>query len=171
MSARSYNRAFSATEREAQQRWGKPAVWDDARRERLLWDHIPAQYHNRLEAAPFFFLATSDSSGNCDCSFKGGGPGLVRVLDRQRIAFPDFSGNRAFMSLGNILDNSGVGLLFVDFSDGARLRINGRAQIHDSGDALNWFADFSRVIEVAVELVVPNCAAHIPRLIPQEIEQ
>ncbi|KAA3628114.1 MAG: pyridoxamine 5'-phosphate oxidase [Proteobacteria bacterium] len=169
MSDRSYQHAFSAAERQAQQRWGRPEVWDAARRERLLWDHIPAEYHARIEAAPFFFLATADRSGHCDCSFKGGGPGLVRVLDARRLAFPDFAGNQAFMSLGNILDNPQVGLLFIDFSDGARLRVNGRAMIHDRGEPLLWFDRAPRVIEIVIEQVVPNCAAHIPKLVPAEV--
>lgn len=157
---------FTASEDLAQQRWGQPEIWDAARRQRLLWDHIPSEYHARIEAAPFFFLATADRAGRCDCSFKGGGPGLVRMLGAHRLAFPDFDGNQAFMSLGNILDNPRVGLLFIDFSDGARLRVNGRARIHDEGAPLEWFDGARRVVEVAIEQVVPNCAAHIPKLIP-----
>lgn len=165
MSGNDYTEAFTATEREAQRRWGRPEIWDAPRRERLLWNHIPAQYHARIEAAAFFFLASANRRGECDCSFKGGGPGLVRVLDERRLAFPDFDGNHAFMSLGNILDNPHVGLLFIDFTDGARLRVNGRAQIHDGGEPLTWFSDARRVVEVAIEQVVPNCAAHVPRLV------
>lgn len=162
---------FNASEELAQQRWGQPDVWDAVRRQRLLWDHIPTEYHARIEAVPFFFLATADRAGHCDCSFKGGGPGLVRMLGANRLAFPDFDGNQAFMSLGNILDNPHVGLLFIDFSDGARLRVNGRAHIHDEGAPLKWFDGVRRVVEVAIEQVVPNCAAHIPKLIPAQTPQ
>lgn len=168
MSTSDYEQAFTPPEREAQRRWGHPGVWDAARRQRLLWDHIPAEYHARIEAAPFFFLATADLAGRCDCSFKGGGPGLVRMLGERRLAFPDFDGNQAFMSLGNILDNPQVGLLFIDFSDGGRLRVNGDAVIHGSGTALDWFAGARRVVEVAIRQVVPNCAAHVPRLVFSE---
>lgn len=162
---------FSDSEREAQQRWGKPAVWDEARISRLLWREIPQEFHARLEAVPFFFLATSDHSGRCDCSFKGGGPGIVRIMDAKTLALADFDGNHAFMSLGNILDNPQVGLLFIDFADGARLRVNGRASIHDDAAHLGWFPRARRVIRVQVEQVVPNCAAHVPRLVPAAVEQ
>jgi len=162
---------FSASECAAQQRWGQPDVWDAPRRQRLLWDCVPSEYHARIEAAPFFFLATADRAGCCDCSFKGGGPNLVRMLDVRRLAFPDFDGNQAFMSLGNILDNPKVGLLFIDFGDGARLRVNGRARIHDKGAPMEWFEGATRVIEVTIEQVVPNCAAHIPKLIPVQVRQ
>jgi uncharacterized protein len=157
---------FGKGERHAQRRWGRAASRQPARLERLLLDHIPAEYHARIEAVPFFFLATSNSRGQCDCSFKGGGPGLVRVLDARTLAFPDFAGNGLFMSLGNILENAHVGLLFIDFADGARLRVNGRASVYDDGPPLELFPEATRVIVVEIEEVTPNCRAHVPRLRP-----
>lgn len=158
--------AFHAGEQRLQQRWQTASLWDQPRRDRLLWDHIPSELHARIEGAPFFFLATSAPDGRCDCSFKGGGPGLVRVLDAHTFAFPDFDGNGAFMSLGNIALNPHVGCLFIDFHDGARLRINGRADVVDAGPLLAQFPGSARVVRVQVEQVVPNCSRHIPRLIP-----
>src|SRR5512145_2662753 len=96
---------FGQGESEAQRRWARKARLDPASLSRLLLDHIPTEYHARIEAGPFFFLATSDANGRCDCSFKGGGPGILRVLDARTLAFADFSGNDLFMSLGNILEN------------------------------------------------------------------
>lgn len=157
---------FHAGEIEAQTRWNTTDLWDEARRQRLLWDHIPQALHARIEGAPFFFLATSAPDGRCDCSFKGGGPGLVRILDSRRFAFPDFDGNGAFMSLGNLLLNPQVGCLFIDFNDGARLRVNGRASIHECGEPMALFPGSPRVVLVEIEQVVPNCAQHIPRLVP-----
>lgn len=159
---------FHDGEKRLQQQWQTDAIWDQARRDRLLWDHIPAPLHARLESAPFFFLATSGQDGRCDCSFKGGGPNLVRILDPHTFVFPDFDGNGAFMSLGNIALNPHVGCLFIDFNDGARLRINGRAQILDDDPLLALFPGSARVVRVGVEQVVPNCANHIPRLTPHE---
>lgn len=161
-----WTKTFEPTEQAAQRRWGNPDVWDDARIQRLILDRVPEQYHSRIEAAPFFFLATSNRKGDCDCSFKGGGPHLVKMISEKQLAFPDFDGNQAFMSLGNILDNPKVGMLFIDFSDGARLRVNGRAAIHESGQFLKLFEKAKRVVTVDIEQVVPNCAAHIPKLVP-----
>lgn len=157
---------FHEGEKQLQQRWQTETLWDRARRDRLLWDRIPSELHARIEGAPFFFLATSSPDGRCDCSFKGGGPQLVRILDEKTFAFPDFVGNGAFMSLGNIALNPHVGCLFIDFNDGARLRINGQAQIVDDGPLLALFPGSARVVRVSVEQVVPNCAQHIPRLVP-----
>lgn len=157
---------FHDGEMRAQNSWGDPAIWDDARVKKLLWNAIPEELHARIEAAPFFFLATSDKDGRCDSSFKGGGPGIIRMLAPNRLAFADFDGNGAFMSLGNILENPNVGMLFIDFNDGARLRVNGRATVHDKGEIADLFPNASRAVVVDMELVVPNCAKHIPRLVP-----
>jgi predicted pyridoxine 5'-phosphate oxidase superfamily flavin-nucleotide-binding protein len=156
---------FGKGQREAQRRWGRARSRDPLRLGRLLLDHIPAEYHARLEAAEFFFLATSNSCGQCDCSFKGGGPGLVRVLDERTVAFPDLGGNDLYMSLGNILENPRVGLLFIDFADGARLRVNGLASVYDEGPPLELFPAAPRVLVVDIEEVTPNCASHVPRLV------
>jgi len=164
MSAAQPEQDFHAGEMAAQQRWNTAELWDTARRQRLLWREIPVEFHSRLEAAPYFFLATSDDTGRCDCSFKGGGPGLIRVLDSRRFAFPDFDGNGAFMSLGNILRNPNVGCLFIDFNDGGRLRVNGRASVHESGPVAALFPAHKRVVLVDIEQVVPNCPQHVPRL-------
>ena len=157
---------FHGGEIAAQERWQTTHLWDEQRRTRLLMDHIPELFHERIENMPFFFLATSDENGSCDCSFKGGGPGIIKILENTRLAFPDYDGNGAFMSVGNILKNPQVGLLFIDFMDGARLRVNGRASVHDDGLIMDLFPGQPRVILVEVEKVVPNCAAHIPKLGP-----
>ena len=157
---------FHSGEVEAQERWKTNQIWDKERRERLLWDQIPESLFDRIEGAPFFFLATSNDKGECDCSFKGGGPGLIRIIDSMHFAFPDYKGNGAFMSIGNILQNPHVGCLFIDFSNGERLRVNGKASVHDSGEIKDLFPNHPRVILVAIEQIVPNCSAYIPKLVP-----
>lgn len=161
-----YHTTFHLGEQEAQRRWQTADSWDAARKERLLLDCIPEPFRLRIESAPFFFLATSAPDGRCDCSFKGGGPGLIRVIDARRFAFPDFDGNGAFMSLGNILRNPYVGCLFIDFNDGARLRVNGRASVHEEGPVAALFPEHRRVVLIDIEQVVPNCPRHIPRMQP-----
>lgn len=163
---------FHVGELDAQQRWGNPGLWTEARIKQLIWDRIPEPLHARLEAAPFFFLATSSPDGRCDCSFKGGGPGLVKVLAPDRLIFPHFEarvkGNGAYMSLGNILLNPQVSMLFIDFSDGARLRVNGRASISENAEMMEAFPQAECVVVVDIERVVPSCPAYIPRLVSAE---
>ena len=78
----------------------------------------------------FFFLASADAQGRPECSYKGGAPGFVRVVSPDTLAFPSYDGNGMFRSLGNILANPAVGLLFIDFAAPQRLRLTGRAAVH-----------------------------------------
>src|SRR5690606_11868787 len=83
-----------------------------------------------IESRTLFFLATADADGRPDCSFKGGDPGFVRVTAPGELAFPSYDGNGMFRSLGNVLANPAVALLFIDFENPKRLRVNGRASVH-----------------------------------------
>src|SRR5919108_6489489 len=84
-----------------------------------------------IESRPMFFLATADADGRPDCSYKGGAPGFVRVTDHNELAFPSYDGNGMFRSLGNVLVNPAVAMLFVDFQHPQRLRVNGTATMND----------------------------------------
>ncbi len=161
---------FSTSELAAQDRWGNPELWTEGRLAQLIWDSLPEALHARIEAAPFFFLATSDRQGDCDCSFKGGGPGLVKVLSTKQLAFPHFGarvkGNGTYTSLGNLLDNPRASLLFIDFTDGARLRINGRTSIRKDASLARQFPDAECLVVVDIERVAPSCPSHIPLMKP-----
>jgi predicted pyridoxine 5'-phosphate oxidase superfamily flavin-nucleotide-binding protein len=83
-----------------------------------------------IESAPYFFLATADAEGRPDCSFKGGMPGSVTITGPSELAFPDYDGNGMFKSLGNILVNAEVGMLFIAMhGKPQRLRVNGAATV------------------------------------------
>ena len=83
-----------------------------------------------IESAIYFFIATADAEGRPDCSFKGGPPGFVRVTGPSELAFPDYDGNGMFKSLGNLLVNTNVGLLFIAMHGRPRrLRVNGTASV------------------------------------------
>lgn len=122
-----------------------------------------------IESAPFFFLATA-SDETVDCSFKGGAPGFVKVTGANTLEWPDYDGNRMYRSLGNIAQNPLIGMLFFRFDghlyDGhaARLRINGRAEIDDSPEAIKHLPGAKRLVRVRVEHVFPNCPRYIPTL-------
>lgn len=160
--------SFHPGEIEAQKRWGNPELWTSTRISQLIWDQLPTQIQPRIEAAPFFFLATSSPEGHCDCSFKGGGPGLIKVLSPTRVAFPHFEarvpGNGAYMSLGNMLLNPHASLLFVDFSDGGRLRVNGQVTLHEDGEFFALFPRAECVVVMDIELAIPSCSSYVPRL-------
>jgi hypothetical protein len=68
-----------------------------------------------IERMDMFFLATADAEGRPQCSYKGGAPGFVCVLDEHTLQFPNYDGNGMFLSTGNVRVNPNVGMLFIDF--------------------------------------------------------
>ena len=83
--------------------------------ERLARAAFTAEDRQFVESRQFFFLASADTQGRPDCSFKGGAAGFVRVVGEDELAFPSYDGNGMFRSLGNVLVNPAVALLFIDF--------------------------------------------------------
>jgi len=122
-----------------------------------------------IESRPLFFIATADAEGHPDCSHKGGLPGFVRVVDRQTIAFPSYDGNGMFKSLGNLIVNPHVGLLFIDFESPKRLRVNGEASVHADDPLLPEFVGAQLMVRVRAKAIFPNCPRYIHRM--QIVEQ
>jgi predicted pyridoxine 5'-phosphate oxidase superfamily flavin-nucleotide-binding protein len=75
------------------------------------------------------FLATVNAAGQPECTYKGGRPGFIRVLDNRTLVLPFYDGNGLFSTLGNIRATGRVGLFFIDFEEHYRLRVNGTAQV------------------------------------------
>jgi predicted pyridoxine 5'-phosphate oxidase superfamily flavin-nucleotide-binding protein len=117
-----------------------------------------------IEKRAMFFLATADPDGWPDCSYKGGLPGFVRVVDEHTLVFPDYDGNGMFRSLGNILSNPHVGLLFVDFEKPSRLRVNGTATLHFDDPLLPEYPGAQLIIRVHAERIFPNCPRYIHKM-------
>lgn len=118
-----------------------------------------------IESAHYFFLATADAEGRPDCSFKGGAPGFVRVTEAGELVFPDYDGNGMFKSLGNILVNPEVGLLFIAMHGSPkRLRVNGSAKISDDHPLLKSMAGAQLIITVQARAIFPNCPRYVPEL-------
>jgi uncharacterized protein len=129
--------------------------------ERLWREALSDDDRSFIVAQALFLLATADAQGRPECSYKGGRPGFVRVLDAGALAFPSYDGNGMFRSLGNVLVNPHVGLLFIDFASGRRLRVQGRAAI-DLADPLGAeFEGAQCVVRVAVSQVFPNCPRYV----------
>ena len=99
------------------------------------------------------------------CSYKGGDPGFVRVLDEQTIAFPNYDGNGMYLSMGNLLENPQVGLLFIDFTAvrPSRLRLNG-SPVSTIGWADRGVPRRSIRRQGPCHPVFPNCPRYIHRM-------
>jgi uncharacterized protein len=127
---------------------------------------IDAEARAFIERMDMFFLATADAEGRPQCSYKGGDPGFVRVLDEHTIAFPNYDGNGMYLSLGNVLDNPHVGLLFIDFTAArpSRLRLNGIASINKSDELIDDHPGAQLIVRVRATQVFPNCPRYIHRM-------
>lgn len=119
-----------------------------------------------IESLEYFFIATSSRQGECDSSYRGKGKGVpaVRVLDSRTIVFPHYLGNGTFRSLGNMLENPHVGMLFMNMETGLRVRVNGRAEISEDPQWLASFPHSLLCVKVTVEeAYVQNRPATLPQ--------
>lgn len=132
--------------------------------ELLVHDVIRPDEAAFIESRDMFFLATADEHGQANCSYKGGDPGFVRVLDERTLAFPSYNGNGMFLSTGNVAMNPHVGLLFIDFEHADRMRVNGTATVETDGGLLAEFPEAQLVVRVSVREVFPNCPRYIHRM-------
>ena len=142
-------------------------------------DHLNermTEFVGRMEMA---FIATSDASGECDCSLRAGPPGFLQVIDEHTLAYPEYRGNGVLASLGNISENAHVGVLLVDFvSDLIGLHINGHAAIVEDERLRAEHPDIvvddergrtpQRWVKINVIEAYIHCRKHIPRLVPVE---
>lgn len=124
-------------------------------------DTISIEDRAFLERLDMFFLATVDDEGQPTCSYKGGDPGFVTVVDDRTLAFPNYDGNGMYLSMGNIAATSGVGMLFVDFEQQRRMRVDGVAQLVADDPLLERYPEAQFMVRVAVRRVYPNCPRYI----------
>jgi len=132
--------------------------------EKLGRTNFTAEDRQFIESRQLFFLASADEHGRPDCSYKGGDPGFVRITAENELAFPSYDGNGMFRSLGNVLTNPAVALLFIDFERPNRLRVNGSAHINDADPLLASFAGAQLIVRVRAERIFPNCPRYIHRM-------
>jgi predicted pyridoxine 5'-phosphate oxidase superfamily flavin-nucleotide-binding protein len=114
-----------------------------------------------IERCDMVFVATADAEGRPNCSYKGGEPGFVHVLDERTIALSNYDGNGMYLTMGNTLVNPHVGLLFIDFEERKRLRLNGVASIDENDPLLAEYPQAQFVVRVRAEQVFPNCPRYI----------
>jgi predicted pyridoxine 5'-phosphate oxidase superfamily flavin-nucleotide-binding protein len=114
-----------------------------------------------VERLDMLFLATADADGQPTCSYKGGDPGFVRVVDDRTLAFPSYDGNGMFLSMGNVAVHPAVGLLFIDFERQRRMRVDGAASIRLDDPLLGTYAEAQLVVRVEAQRIYPNCPRYI----------
>jgi hypothetical protein len=160
-------------EMEAQRLFGVEAAWDDERLHGMFRTEIPDRAAQFIESLPFFFIATSNDTGACDCSYRGreynedgSTQPLLKVVDEKSFVFPDLYGNKLYNSIGNMLTNPQIGCLFINFETAERIRINGHVQIiEQTGDFDDLWPDALAYIKVTVDQLFGNCKKRIPKMV------
>ncbi|MGL5759511.1 pyridoxamine 5'-phosphate oxidase family protein [Plesiomonas sp.] len=135
---------------------------------------IPLEIKTFIEAQPFFFIATADDQGHCDASFRGSEPHYetgkmqpsCQIIDNgQVLIFPDYSGNAIYNSLGNIVMNPNIGMVFIDFSHSRGVMISGSVSIEEvNQDIKRIWPRAQSYLRVVVKKIDSNCLARIPKL-------
>jgi predicted pyridoxine 5'-phosphate oxidase superfamily flavin-nucleotide-binding protein len=129
--------------------------------EMIVRPEVPDEHKRFIESRDMFFLTSVDHRGYPTCSYKGGAPGFVRVVDRKTIVFPSYNGNGMFLSMGNISANRKVGMLFLDFERPHRVRVHGVAAVDRNDPMLAEFVGAELMVRVAVTETFVNCPRYI----------
>ena len=136
----------------------------DAITARTIHDRLSDGDRDFIERMDMFFIASEGANGQLDCSYKGGERGFVRVLDDQTLAFPNYDGNGQYLTTGNIIETGKVGMLFIDFENQWRMRVNGSASIDFADPLKSEWPEAQFVVRVRAEEVFPNCPRYIHKM-------
>ncbi len=136
----------------------------DRLEQHTVHDAFTASDKQFIEQRDMFFLATVDERGYANCSYKGGEPGFVRVVDAHTLAFPNYDGNGMYLSMGNVAQTGQVGLLFIDFEQQNRMRVNGQARIEHDDPLLPEYPEAQFVVRVQAREIFPNCPRYIHKM-------
>ena len=153
---------YGPVHRTLQERFDTRRLADNVEK-RVVLPSIPPEHKAFIESRDMFFLSTVDHQGRPTVSYKGGDPGFVCVLNEKTVAFPCYDGNGMFYSMGNLMGNSQVGMLFMDFEKPHRLRLQGVATVADDDPLLQDYAEAQLLVRVSVTQVFRNCPRYVHR--------
>jgi len=154
------SRLYGPLHRSLQDRFDTRRLADNTEA-RVVLTEIPPEHKAFIESRDMFFLSTIDHQGRPTVSYKGGDAGFVRVLDNKTVAFPCYDGNGMFYSMGNLLGNQHVGMLFINFEKAHRLRLQGVARVDDNDPLLADYAEAQLIVRVIVTEIFRNCPRYV----------
>lgn len=164
--------AFSSAVKAAQERLGSRAKFALAERNEEddfsgVIDEALAAYIATIDT---FFFATASAARQPYVQHRGGPPGFLRVLDERTLAFADFSGNRQYITLGNLAENPKALIFLPDFVNRRRVKVWGEARaVEDDAELIasltpaGYKAKAERAIVFRVVAWDANCPSHIQR--------
>lgn len=135
---------------------------------------LPEEMQDRVRRANSVIVGTASLEGWPHVQHRGGPRGFIKVLGPDELAFADYSGNRQYITVGNLAENDRMFLLLLDYAAGTRLKIWGRGRAVEDDPVLleqvrdpDYPAAVERVIRMHVEAWDTNCNSHIPKLVPE----
>jgi uncharacterized protein len=164
--------AFSPSVKAAQMRYGTREHGERTERAEPTRDRLNADLAAYIAAADSFFIGTASRDGWPHVQHRGGPAGFLKVLDERTLAFADYSGNKQYITIGNLAENDRVMLFIIDYERGRRLKIWGHATIVDDDPALlqrvrdsDYPANVEHVIRIDLKAWDLNCRQHFPKLV------
>jgi len=170
--------AFTDTVKSVQERFGSRAAY--ARREGGddVNDRLGPNEAAFITERDSFYMATVSETGWPYVQHRGGPKGFLRVLDQKTIGFADFSGNRQYVSVGNVITNDRVSLFLMDYPNRTRLKLLGHMRVIGPEDPVRlaelanptYRARVERGLIITVDAFDWNCPQHItPRYTAEEV--
>jgi len=167
---RSSDVAFTPAVKAIQARKGSRDAYADAEQRGGWRTEIDADLAARLAEASSLYFATASADGQPYIQHRGGPKGFVKVLDKNTLAFADYSGNRQYITQGNLSENPRAYIFVMDYAHRRRVKIWGEARVVDDDPALlkslmpaGYKARPEQVILFRISAWDTNCPQHIPQ--------
>ena len=167
--------AFTSAVKDVQSRLGSRNGYANMERGRGWANTITDDLRDFIAQRDSFYLGTASADGQPYIQHRGGPPGFLRVLDDQTLTFADFSGNRQYVSVGNLSENTQAFIFLMDYANQRRVKIWGTAKVVEDDPALlerladsEYAGNPERAFVFHVEAWDVNCPQHITQRFTRE---
>ena len=162
--------AFTPAVKAVQARKGSRAAYADVEARGGWRTEIDDNLAAFLADASSLYFATASADGQPYIQHRGGPKGFVKILDKNTLAFADYSGNRQFITQGNLSENPKAHIFLMDYAHRRRVKLWGEARVVDDDPALlkslmpqGYKARPEQVILFRISAWDTNCPQHIPQ--------
>lgn len=165
--------AFSPAVKIVQEQFNSRSGYSKMENGRGWQTRVTPELTDFLAGLDMFYFGTAGAEGQPYIQYRGGPPGFLKVLDDRTLAFADFSGNRQYITVGNLSENPRAFLFLMDYINQRRVKIWGTARVVENDAALlrqledpDYEASVERAIVLTVEAWDVNCPQHIHQRLP-----
>ncbi len=165
--------AFTPAVKAVQQQRGSRAAYERMEAKGGWRTTVTPELAEFIAGLNSLFLATANAAGHPYIQHRGGPPGFLKILDEKTLGFADYTGNRQYITTGNLNENPRAFLFLIDYVQRRRIKVWGTARIVTDDRALvrrlfpeNYEAKPEQAILFTIEAWDVNCPQHIPQLLP-----